>query len=71
MENHHSKQHGKIDPSLMEDRTAELFSKCQVSASKFRNCHVAFPFSTLIEFFSFTLIFVFLGVIHATTGYYR
>uniref|UniRef100_A0A915A8F8 C2H2-type domain-containing protein n=1 Tax=Parascaris univalens TaxID=6257 RepID=A0A915A8F8_PARUN len=29
MENHHSKQHGKIDPTLMEDRTAELFNSCQ------------------------------------------
>ncbi|KHN74257.1 hypothetical protein Tcan_17893 [Toxocara canis] len=29
MENHHSKQHGKIDPALMEDRTAELFNSCQ------------------------------------------
>ncbi|MFH4976771.1 hypothetical protein AB6A40_003480 [Gnathostoma spinigerum] len=29
MENHHSKQHGKIDANMMEDRTAELFNSCQ------------------------------------------
>ncbi|GMT12329.1 hypothetical protein PFISCL1PPCAC_3626, partial [Pristionchus fissidentatus] len=29
MENHHSKQHGKIDADMMEDRSLELFQKCQ------------------------------------------
>uniref|UniRef100_A0A914S5Y5 C2H2-type domain-containing protein n=1 Tax=Parascaris equorum TaxID=6256 RepID=A0A914S5Y5_PAREQ len=37
MENHHSKQHGKIDPTLMEDRTAELFNSCQVNCTSYRN----------------------------------
>ncbi|GMS81490.1 hypothetical protein PENTCL1PPCAC_3665 [Pristionchus entomophagus] len=29
MENHHSKQHGKIDADMMEDRSLELFQRCQ------------------------------------------
>lgn len=29
MENHQSKIHGKIDPDMMEDRSLELFSRCQ------------------------------------------
>ncbi|CAB3398197.1 unnamed protein product [Caenorhabditis bovis] len=29
MENHQSKVHGKIDPDMMEDRSLELFQKCQ------------------------------------------
>ncbi|GMR59910.1 hypothetical protein PMAYCL1PPCAC_30105, partial [Pristionchus mayeri] len=29
MENHHSKQHGKIDAEMMEDRSLELFQRCQ------------------------------------------
>ncbi|VDK84508.1 unnamed protein product [Cylicostephanus goldi] len=30
MENHQSKIHGKIDPEMMEDRSLELFHRCQV-----------------------------------------
>lgn len=30
MENHQSKAHGRIDPEMMEDRSLELFQKCQV-----------------------------------------
>ncbi|VDO80639.1 unnamed protein product [Heligmosomoides polygyrus] len=29
MENHQSKVHGKIDPEMMEDRSLELFHRCQ------------------------------------------
>ncbi|EFO87943.1 CRE-ZTF-12 protein [Caenorhabditis remanei] len=29
MENHQSKAHGRIDPDMMEDRSLELFQKCQ------------------------------------------
>ncbi|CAI5450816.1 unnamed protein product [Caenorhabditis angaria] len=29
MENHQSKMHGRIDPDMMEDRSLELFQKCQ------------------------------------------
>ncbi|CAI4231594.1 unnamed protein product [Auanema sp. JU1783] len=29
MENHQSKVHGKIDPDMMEDRSLELFQRCQ------------------------------------------
>ncbi|CCJ09414.2 C2H2-type domain-containing protein [Caenorhabditis elegans] len=31
MENHQSKAHGRIDPDMMEDRSLELFQKCQIS----------------------------------------
>ncbi|CAJ0950089.1 unnamed protein product, partial [Mesorhabditis belari] len=29
MENHHSKVHGRIDPEMMEDRSLELYQRCQ------------------------------------------
>lgn len=35
MENHQSKVHGKIDPEMMEDRSLELFHRCQVSMHYF------------------------------------